>query len=161
MADTADLNALLRSMFEDGCETAAMVERSGLTPDAVYQRLSRMGLRRHAPQVRVAPRRRTTAKAAAAKGCTCEVSGCGREVRAGGLCNMHYQRKRTGDPAWKRPIAYRRRGTVKFGGVVLERETYEYIVRLANRRGVKVPRQASECLDWYVKSVMREEREDA
>jgi len=43
-----DLNQVLRGMHSDGCEIDDMMERTGLSRNAIQQRLSRMQLRANA-----------------------------------------------------------------------------------------------------------------
>lgn len=101
-----EMDARLRRMFEDGCGTSAMVERTGLGRGAIYQRLSRMGLRRTAPSKR--PRKTKTVDQN-----QCVGPECKRKRWSTDLCETHYRQRKSGQELSVVPLRLRKKTGVK------------------------------------------------
>ncbi|HLL53036.1 MAG TPA: hypothetical protein VK447_05780 [Myxococcaceae bacterium] len=80
----------------------------------------------------------------------CSVTGCGRKVQAGGLCQTH--RKQLRKRGAVRPIRQhrpRRRGTIKLSGVTVSGDGADTLRRYAREDGLTVHAAMTDILEEW------------
>ncbi len=82
----------------------------------------------------------------------CSVSGCGRPIRARGLCQTHYKHLRKfGKPRAINPKREGREGTVRYSGLSLTAECAQAIDKLARREGLAPNAIITDILETWAK----------